>query len=223
MIAVQGPNARANAVAGAARQRSATAALEAVQRGVRRRRDGASVHRAHRLHRRGRLRDRAAGDRSRGAVARAGRRGRAALRARRARHAAPRSRHEPLRPGHGRDGVAARVGPRLDRRSRERRAISSARRRSLATPPARQLVGLVLLDGGRRAARAPERATPAAATARSPAARSRPTLSKSIALARLPAGVRRGDTVHVDVRDKRARRARRQAAVRAQRQECSSR
>ena len=42
-----------------------------------------------------------------------------AVRARRARHAAPRSRHEPLRPGHGRERDAARVGPCVDRRPGE--------------------------------------------------------------------------------------------------------
>ncbi len=52
---------------------------------------------------------------------------------RRARHAAPRGRDEPLRPGHGRDDIAARVRPRVDRRSREparlRRQGGARRRR----------------------------------------------------------------------------------------------
>ena len=72
--------------------------------------------RAHRLHRRGRLRNRRAGRARRSVLERAESAGREAGRSRRTRHAAPRSRHEPLRPGHGRQRVAARCRARLDRR-----------------------------------------------------------------------------------------------------------
>ena len=71
--------------------------------------------RAHRLHRRGRLRGRLPADRAEAVVEAARRRRRAARGPGRARHAAPRSRHEPLRPGHGRGRLAARRRPRLDR------------------------------------------------------------------------------------------------------------
>ena len=74
------------------------------------------------------------------------------LRARRARHAAARSRHEPLRPGHGRDHARrwspAWPGPWP---SSPRRATSSAARRSSAIERAaapRKLVGLVLEERG---------------------------------------------------------------------------
>ena len=62
-------------------------------------------------------------------------RGRRALRARRARYAAARGRHESLRQRHGRNGFAARIGPRLDRGARRQRATSSARRRSRSSAP----------------------------------------------------------------------------------------
>ena len=65
---------------------------------------GELLRRAHRLHRRGWLRDhgaRRARRRDFWSALRGGRR--RAVRPRRARHAAARSRHEPLRPGHGRD------------------------------------------------------------------------------------------------------------------------
>ena len=110
LIAVQGPQARAKLWRALPGSEAATCGARAVQRGDADGRRRRLLHRAHRLHRRGRLRDRGAGD-ARVALWNALRRGRRqALRARRARHAAPRGRHEPLRPGHGRGGVAARGG-----------------------------------------------------------------------------------------------------------------
>ncbi len=59
---------------------------------------------------------------------RAARRGREAGRPRRARHAAPGSRHEPLRPGHGRHRVAVRSRAGLDGRARRRPRLHRPRR-----------------------------------------------------------------------------------------------
>ena len=129
---------------------------------------------------------------------------RAPVRARRARHAAPRGRHEPLRPGHGRDGVAARVGPRLDRRPRERarlrrqgRAARAAARRATARRPAAAVDAGGVLRAHQvvrtRARRRRDHERHVLAHAR-----------QSIALARVPAGVAVGDVVHVAVRDKRS-------------------
>ena len=75
---------------------------------------------------------------------------------------------------------------------------------------------------GRRAARPPARASPTTARARSPAARSRPRSSQSIALARLPLGVKPGDDGAGAGARQAARRARGEAALRAQRQDLSS-
>ena len=58
-----------------------------------------------------------------------------ALRPGRARHAAPRGGHEPLRPGHGRERLAAGVGPRLDRRPRERARFRRQGRAARASRP----------------------------------------------------------------------------------------
>ena len=127
MIAVQGPNAREK-VLGLLREEDRAAHRQARQ--VRRRRgddDGRRrrVRRAHRLHRRGRLRDHRAGRR------RPSRSGTRCCRRReaggpgRARHAAPGSRHGPLRPGHGRHRVAVR-SRRWPGRSRSTRAATSS-------------------------------------------------------------------------------------------------
>ena len=141
------------AVAGAARQRSRDRGAEAVLGGRVRR----HVHRAHRLHRRGRLRGRAARGLGRAGLGEARRGRRATLRPRRARHAPARGRHEPLRPGHGRVGDAARIRPRLDRRSREParlRRQGRARREAAGERTARPAAA----GQGRRAARPPARA-----------------------------------------------------------------
>ena len=127
------------------------------------------------------------------------------MRPRRARHAAPRSRHEPLRAGHGRDAYRPRSRPDLDGRPQG------------CQPRLHRQVGA----GGRQARRqsTPVR-RPAAArqgrAARPPESRHRtrrgrdhqrqllaPTLNQSIALARLPAGVEPGNEVEVEIRDKR--------------------
>ena len=74
----------------------------------------------------------------------------------------------------------------------------------LAAAPARALVGLVLLDAG-----GVLRAHQAVSTARGPgevtSGTFSPTMARSIALARVPAGVAPGDVVEVEVRDKRLR------------------
>ncbi len=57
-----------------------------------------------------------------------------AARSRRARHAAPRGRHEPLRPGHGREGRAAGVGTGLDGGLGARRARFHRPRGAHPTP-----------------------------------------------------------------------------------------
>ena len=141
-----------------------------------------------------------------------------ALRARRARHAAPRGRHESLRPGHGRDGVAARVRPRVDRRSREparfRRqggAASRIRRRGSSS-------GLAAASTRAACCARTRRCTPAHGDGEITSGTFSPTLGKSIALARLPARRRARRHGHGRRPRPRARRARREAAVRAQRQ-----
>jgi hypothetical protein len=102
MIAVQGPNAREKFWAAFPATRAATEPLGIFQAAETRRLAG----RPHRLHRRGRLRDQPAGGRGGQSLAEAARGRDQALRPRRTRHAAPRSRHEPLRPGHGRGHLA---------------------------------------------------------------------------------------------------------------------
>ncbi|MEO8344269.1 MAG: glycine cleavage system aminomethyltransferase GcvT [Betaproteobacteria bacterium] len=72
----------------------------------------------------------------------------------------------------------------------------------LATPPARQLTGLLLLDAG-GVLRAHQIVHTAHGEGEITSGSFSPTLGKSIALARLPAGVAPGDIVHVVVRDKR--------------------
>ena len=99
-------------LAGVPGTRAATEALAPFSAALAGEHDG----RAHRLHRRGRLRDRASPPTAPRTVWNAARRRRRAARGPgRARHAAPRGRHEPLRPGHGRGRLAARRRPRVDR------------------------------------------------------------------------------------------------------------
>ena len=71
-----------------------------------------------------------------------------------------------------------------------------------ATPASRQLVGLVLLDKG-GVLRSHQRVHTAQGDGETTSGTFSPTLSASIALARVPAGVASGDVVEVAVRDKR--------------------
>jgi len=71
----------------------------------------------------------------------------------------------------------------------------------LANPPARQLSGLLLQDAG-GVLRAHQKVHTAHGEGEITSGTFSPTLGKSIALARLPAGVAVGDIVHVTVRDK---------------------
>ncbi len=72
----------------------------------------------------------------------------------------------------------------------------------LASPPAQQLTGLVLQDAG-GVLRAHQKVHTAGGDGEITSGTFSPTLGKSIALARLPAGVAVGDVVQVSVRDKR--------------------
>ena len=72
----------------------------------------------------------------------------------------------------------------------------------LANPPAQQLTGLLLQDAG-GVLRAHQKVHTAHGDGEITSGTFSPTLGKSIALARLPAGVAPGDIVHVAVRDKR--------------------
>jgi len=74
----------------------------------------------------------------------------------------------------------------------------------LAKPPARSQVGLLLLDGG-GVLRAHQKVRTAAGDGEITSGTFSPTLGKSIALARVPAGTAAGDVVEVEVRDKRLR------------------
>jgi glycine cleavage system T protein (aminomethyltransferase) len=71
----------------------------------------------------------------------------------------------------------------------------------LAKPPTQQLSGLLLLDAG-GVLRAHQKVHTALGDGEITSGTFSPTLAKSIALARLPAGVALGDIVHVAVRDK---------------------
>ncbi len=126
MIAVQGPNARAKFWQVRPATRSADRSARSVLRGG----SGRTLRRAHRLHRRGRLRGDAASGAGATPLGRPEGGGCRRSGARRTRHAAARSRDESLRQRHGRDGLAARCRTRLDRRPEDRRAISSAALRS---------------------------------------------------------------------------------------------
>ena len=70
----------------------------------------------------------------------------------------------------------------------------------LANPPARKLVGLVLLDRG--VLRGHQQVHTAHGAGEITSGSFSPTLEKSIALARVPNGVQNGDTVQVGIRDK---------------------
>ncbi|HMA31787.1 MAG TPA: glycine cleavage system aminomethyltransferase GcvT [Casimicrobiaceae bacterium] len=72
----------------------------------------------------------------------------------------------------------------------------------LAHPPTRQLAGLVLAETG-GVLRAHQAVHTAAGEGEVTSGTFSPTLRKSIALARMPAAVAPGDTVHVQVRDRR--------------------
>ena len=71
-----------------------------------------------------------------------------------------------------------------------------------AAPPERQLAGLLLIDSG-GVLRAHQKVHTDKGEGEITSGTFSPSLGKSIALARLPAGVAPGSTVHVDVRDKR--------------------
>ncbi len=71
-----------------------------------------------------------------------------------------------------------------------------------ASPPARQLVGLLLTDAG-GVLRAHQKVRTEAGDGEVTSGTFSPTLGKSIALARLPATIAQGSSVQVDIRDKR--------------------
>jgi glycine cleavage system T protein (aminomethyltransferase) len=71
-----------------------------------------------------------------------------------------------------------------------------------AAPPGRQLAGLLLTDAG-GVLRAHQKVRTTAGDGEVTSGTFSPTLGKSIALARLPASIAQGATVHVDIRDKR--------------------
>ncbi len=71
----------------------------------------------------------------------------------------------------------------------------------VANPPTRQLTGLLLQDAG-GVLRAHQKVHTAHGDGEITSGTFSPTLARSIALARLPAGVALGDIVHVAVRDK---------------------
>jgi len=71
----------------------------------------------------------------------------------------------------------------------------------LATPPTRQLVGLVLTEAG-GVLRAHQRVDAGHGHGETTSGTFSPTLGRSIALARVPASVRPDDTVRVTVRDR---------------------
>jgi aminomethyltransferase len=75
------------------------------------------------------------------------------------------------------------------------------KRALLSSPPDRQLTGLLLLDKG-GVLRAHQRVHTANGDGEITSGTFSPTLGRSIALARVPAGVKPGDTVEVVVRDK---------------------
>ena len=112
------------------------------------------VRRAHRLHRRGRLRAHAARAARRAHVAAVRRRRRQAVRTRRPRHAAAGGGHGALRPGDGRGHEPARGRPRLDRRHENRPRL----RRPRGARPADALAPRARSTRPRGAARASDRA-----------------------------------------------------------------
>jgi aminomethyltransferase len=74
----------------------------------------------------------------------------------------------------------------------------------VASPPTRQLAGLVLLDGG-GVLRAHQKVRTKHGDGEITSGTFGPTIARSIALARLPLAVAAGDVVEVEVRDKRLR------------------
>ena len=130
MIAVQGPNARSQVLGRHAR----LAGNQRTSQSFSGRGNGHHVHRPHRLHRRRRLRNHGAGQGRAFPVAGIAGAGRCAHRPRRSRHPASGSRHESLRPGHGRNRLPARVRARTGRSISPARATSSASKRSPASP-----------------------------------------------------------------------------------------
>ena len=111
MLAVQGPEARAKAAQLLAPGDAAAALALGSFSG---RELSRLVRGAHRLHRRRRLRDHAAGSGGDSRLAAAQLPRRCLLRTRRARHAAARGRDESLRQRHGREQASVRIGPRVD-------------------------------------------------------------------------------------------------------------
>ncbi|HSS70230.1 MAG TPA: glycine cleavage system aminomethyltransferase GcvT [Casimicrobiaceae bacterium] len=75
-------------------------------------------------------------------------------------------------------------------------------RSAIATPPKRQLVGILLLDKG-GVLRSHQKVLTAAGEGEMTSGTFSPTLSASIGFARVPAGVNAGDQVEVEIRDKR--------------------
>ena len=216
MIAVQGPQRAGEGLAGAARQRGARAPRCKPFTGAA---HGRRVHRAHRLHRRGRLRGHAAGA---AAPPRCGARWRAAgvrpcglgardtLRLEAGMNLYGQDMDETVNP--------LESGPRLDRRSREparfRRqggARSRSRRRAQLTGPRAASTRAACCARTRGCTRR-------TATGEITSGTFSPTLNQSIALARLPAGVAPGDIGAGRDPRQGARGARGEAAVRAQRQ-----
>jgi aminomethyltransferase len=115
------------------------------------------------------------------------------------RYAAPRSRHESLRPGHGRNRFTARRRPGLDSRPR-----LGTRLRRQGRPP-REATAIpvswpLLLDRGVLRAHQPVHTAYGAGEITSGSFS--PTMQQSIALARLPLAVAIADAVQVAVRDK---------------------
>ena len=177
-------------------------------------------HRAHRLHRRGWLRNHACRPTRAGRILaeRFAAAGVKAVRTRRARHAAARSGHESVRAGHGRGRQSARVRSRLDRRSGE---CARLRGQVSAACTARPRGNWSACFCRRQAAccAAIRRFEPSPATGEITSGTYSPTLGRRSRWRGLPIGVAAGRS--------RARRrprqaagcARSQAAVRAQRQE----
>jgi aminomethyltransferase len=205
MVAVQGPQCTRQGrrvAAGRANRAAASGAGALLRQGVspmkRRRR---MVRRAHRLHRRGWLRDHAARGRGRETLARSQCSRREVRGPRCARHVAPRGGHEPLRQRHGRGRRTARVRSFLDRVLRQSRARLHRAQGAGALKAAglkKKFVALVLEDRG--VLRGHQKVVTAAGDGEITSGTFSPTMEKSIALARVPRAT--GATVQVDVRGK---------------------
>jgi aminomethyltransferase len=118
----------------------------------------------------------------------AARAGDQALRPGRARHPAPRSRHEPLRPGHGRGHLALRSRPQMDRGPQGPARDFIGKSALAATQPRNQFAGLLLLDRG--VLRAHQKVITPQGEGEITSGSFSPSLNQSIALARLPDGRR---------------------------------